>query len=443
MKKIYSFLVIMIIAVTGMAQGIKFEHIPLEVALNKVKKENKVLFIDGYATWCGPCKKMDKTVFVDEEVGHLFDEKFVALKVDVERGEGPMIKRKYGISGLPGYVFVDQDDQVIYRFSSAMPKEMFIEQVELALSYLKDPNSIGRLAERYEKEKNNAEFVRLYLDKLKEYNSVNYTDILEQYLTIQTSVKESSKEMVTLLADHYTEIIFNSKADEIIQRNFGSDEWKLYVRKDIREIFQKLPKSMVEKTTAYAIAKKDTAFIELAIERAGEAGVVVDDAQRKRIYKYYYFSVGEGEKYKQMVYPENEAFVQSINIEELRYYYLDWLERKAAGDEKAQYSRPYAVKKSQEITMMVNDFAKFVKTDQEKADVVRWMKVAYDIKPDDALNMSHYANILYMFSDHKTEAIDIKTKAYEKALKEGNKRSSGMKTDLELMKSGEEVTLTY
>ncbi len=441
MKKIYSTLILTLVCLLSVAQGINFEHITLDQAIKKAKAENKLVFIDGYAVWCGPCKLMAKTVFMEEEVGKYFDENFVSLKVDVERGEGPMIKRKYGITGLPGYVFIDGDGFVVYRFSASMSSDKFLKEAALAVSYGNDVNSIGRLSERYEAEKNDEKFVRLYLDKLRDSKSTNYTDVLEQYLRIQTTVPESSKEMVHLLADHHQEIIFGGKADHIIQRNNGSDAWKLYVRKDIREIFQKMPRYMVECTTNYAIAKKDTTILELALSRAGEAGVTVNDQQRKRVYILYYYSTGNGPMYKSLVYDDNEAMIQSIDAEDLRSKYLSWKKKKENGDEKAQYTRPHSVRISQQVSSMVYSYAKFVSSEKDKKDVLKWMKVAYDIIPGDAMIMSQYASILYKFSDDKAKAIQIKEEANEIAKQEENKRGSGIAADLELMKAGKDITL--
>ena len=87
MKKIYSLILLLAAPMLLLAQGITFEHGTLEQALAKAKAENKLVFIDGYAVWCGPCKHMAKTVFLEDTVGKYFDENFVALKVDVERGD--------------------------------------------------------------------------------------------------------------------------------------------------------------------------------------------------------------------------------------------------------------------------------------------------------------------------------------------------------------------
>lgn len=54
------------------AQGIQFEKGTFKQALQKAKKENKLLFIDGYADWCAPCKKMEKTCFSGRRSGYLF-----------------------------------------------------------------------------------------------------------------------------------------------------------------------------------------------------------------------------------------------------------------------------------------------------------------------------------------------------------------------------------
>ena len=418
------------------AQGINFEHCTMAEALKKAKAQNKLVFIDGYATWCGPCKKMAKTVFLEKEVGDYFNEHFVALKIDVERGEGPFIKNKYGIVGLPGYVFIDADDHVVYRFSGAMPTEMFMSEVKKAVNNAKDPNSIGRLAERFKTEQNSEAFLRLYLDKLKENKSVGYTDVLEKYLSIQTSVPESSKEMVLLLAEHGSEIIYGGKADAIIKRNYGSDAWKLYVRKGIREQYQKLPRMILNTTTNYAIAKKDTSILELTINRAGEAGMEVNENQRKRTYTYYYLQTGQGDKFKSMVRDNNEDLINSLDVEKLRSVYQKWKKRKDAGDKEVQYTTPHAVKTSQNISAMVHSYAKFVNTQMDKDDVLRWMKVAYDIIPGDVKVMSQYATMLYLFGTDKSNAISIMENACSIAEKNSDKNMVGLKADLATMKKG-------
>jgi len=423
------------------AQGIHFEKGSFEQAFNKAKQENKVLFVDGYAEWCGPCKKMAQTVFLEEVLGTYFNEHFVSYKLDIEKGSGPKLKEKYGIKGLPGYVFIDPNDEVVYRFDKAMPTEEFLEEGKKAVASASDPNSIGRLSELYDKDKEDEALIAKYLDKLLEVKTeTNYTDVLEQYLTIQKSIPDSSQAMVNLLANHHKQIIFGGEADRIIKGNIKTKAWKNYVRKDIREIYQKFPREMVTATTEYAIIKRDTMYLELTFNRAVGAGFKVDDAQRKRIYVYYYLKTKQGERYKSLVHDDIVKYVADIDKESLRNVYLDWLEKTAAGDKNALRQRPYSVRKSEEIYSMVKDYVTFVDSEEEKREMLSWMEVAYYIRPNSAENTSNYSNILYVIG-YKNKAIEFKEEAYKLGQKENLKRLSAIKGELDLMKAGEDILL--
>lgn len=66
-------------------KGIQFTQLEWKKILNKASKDEKLIFIDCYTTWCGPCKLMAKNVFTDSEVGHFFNEHFINVKLDMEK----------------------------------------------------------------------------------------------------------------------------------------------------------------------------------------------------------------------------------------------------------------------------------------------------------------------------------------------------------------------
>ena len=49
--------------------------------------DGKYFFVDLYTDWCGWCKRMDKTTFVDPAVVKLMDDKFHSVKFDAEQKE--------------------------------------------------------------------------------------------------------------------------------------------------------------------------------------------------------------------------------------------------------------------------------------------------------------------------------------------------------------------
>ncbi len=77
------------------ATGIEFQTLSLNDALAKAKKENKHVFIDVYATWCGPCKYLAKEIFPDSDLGEFMNEHFVSIQLDGEKGDGVMLMKKF------------------------------------------------------------------------------------------------------------------------------------------------------------------------------------------------------------------------------------------------------------------------------------------------------------------------------------------------------------
>ena len=81
----------------GKAQesGIRFEPRGWKEALEKAAQEKKLIFIDFYTEWCGPCLTMAEEVFPRMEIGNFYNTHFINLKIDAEKGEGKTLREKY------------------------------------------------------------------------------------------------------------------------------------------------------------------------------------------------------------------------------------------------------------------------------------------------------------------------------------------------------------
>lgn len=88
MKNIYvTFLCSLLIIGSAIAQGdaIQFEKGTWSEVLTLAKEQEKLVFLDAYTTWCGPCKKMDKEVFTASEVAAVYNKMFINVKMDMEK----------------------------------------------------------------------------------------------------------------------------------------------------------------------------------------------------------------------------------------------------------------------------------------------------------------------------------------------------------------------
>ena len=86
--------------------GIQFQNEKWITALQRAKKENKLIFLDVYAVWCGPCKRLKKNTFSNAEVGQVFNHKFINLAMDGEKGEGPDLMEQYRLTSFPSLLFI-------------------------------------------------------------------------------------------------------------------------------------------------------------------------------------------------------------------------------------------------------------------------------------------------------------------------------------------------
>lgn len=91
---------------------IAFVEAPWEEVLKTAQTENKVIFLDLYATWCGPCKMLKRDTFTDPEVGTFFNANFINVSLDAEKGEGRMLAKRYELHAYPTLYFLYPDGSI-------------------------------------------------------------------------------------------------------------------------------------------------------------------------------------------------------------------------------------------------------------------------------------------------------------------------------------------
>ncbi len=120
-------------ALWGQVEGIQFFHGSWEEALEKAKTEQKPIFVDAYASWCGPCKRMAANVFPQEEVGKFFNDKFINVKMDMEKGEGPDFAKKFPVRAYPTLLFISPKEEKFHEHVGGLDAEGLLKTGDLAV----------------------------------------------------------------------------------------------------------------------------------------------------------------------------------------------------------------------------------------------------------------------------------------------------------------------
>jgi len=184
MKKILISCVILFIALSGFAQGIEFEHTSWSEAVKKAKQLNKPIFVDVYTSWCGPCKVMAAQVFTRPEVGAKYNEGFVNVKIDAEKGEGIALAKKYEVRSYPTYLFINPSDQsLIDRSKSSMATADFNDLGDKMLFKFsgKYQISLAELDAKYKTDNYDEAFVKTYIKRLKAEGKAS-VPVLSRYI---------------------------------------------------------------------------------------------------------------------------------------------------------------------------------------------------------------------------------------------------------------------
>lgn len=202
---------ILSVCLISYGQGIEFQKGSWEETLAKAKESDKIIFVDAYTTWCGPCKMMDRRIFTDKSVGAFYNEHFINTKMDMEKGEGPAIARKYQVMAYPSFLFIDGDGKLVHRGIGYQPIEAF-----LALGkQVTDGDGIGQLQLRFENGDRDPTFLKTYAETLAQLDDPMTEQVVAAYLNTQedwsteehmmmliNSISTTESPFFTYLIDH-------------------------------------------------------------------------------------------------------------------------------------------------------------------------------------------------------------------------------------------------
>ena len=132
MKKLIFILMLALAAGAAQAQ-VKFETKSTDAVREMAVKTGKLVFIDLYATWCPPCRTMEREVFSRKDVGDFMEQHFVAAKYDVDKTTGKELLKRYGSGAIPLYLVFDTQGELLGRIQGAAKPDKFMADLQTIL----------------------------------------------------------------------------------------------------------------------------------------------------------------------------------------------------------------------------------------------------------------------------------------------------------------------
>jgi thiol-disulfide isomerase/thioredoxin len=126
MKK-WILLLLLPLGLSARGEGIRFAPSSWAEAREVAAREGKLIFVDIYTRWCGPCFLMEKEVFVLPRVGEFYNKHFVNLRADAEAPGWSFIKERYGVNSYPTYLFIEPTTgDVVHASGGRQDAETFL-----------------------------------------------------------------------------------------------------------------------------------------------------------------------------------------------------------------------------------------------------------------------------------------------------------------------------
>ncbi len=171
------------------ADNIDFHKGGWSEAVKEAKRSGKLIFVDFYTDWCGPCLNMADEVFTHPKVYYYFNNTFVNLKIDAEKGEGVLLAKRYGVNLFPTFLFIDPEtEKVLHKSSSRQSVDQFLYTARSAS--IPERRSFF-LEENYESRLTDIHFLQNYIEyQASVYKNDKVADAFDRVIELKGSLTD-------------------------------------------------------------------------------------------------------------------------------------------------------------------------------------------------------------------------------------------------------------
>lgn len=358
-------------------RSIEFEHGSWADTKAKAKAANKLIFVDAYATWCGPCKWMAKNIFTQDAVADYYNANFINAKLDVEAGDGIAFAQEYGVTAMPTFFFIDGDGKRVHVALGGMQQEEFIQMAKDALN---PNNRVEVLEKKYAAGDRSAEVMIPYLKKLADLGETAKATTVRNAYFASLKPEEFLKEQNWKL---FTE---------------GENDWNTVAFSTFRSRYSEFANAFGEETVQEKLQKGIVSEMEALHQQ--NALTEKYPALRKQVADISTFADRE----KMLL--QMDIMLYESQGKELEMYQT-----------VAKYVDKYMVDSPSELNEIAWKFCENVKDTELLKRAQGWAKKSFE-QEEQHYTADTYANIAFALGNKK-EAIEWENKAIQLAKKQG------------------------
>jgi len=341
----------------------------LSETLSAAQKANKLVFIDCYTSWCAPCKMMDKYLFTNDTVAQYFNKNFINYKLDMEKGEGPEVGKKYTVFSYPTYLFLDGTGKLVHRSAGRKPAAEFIAVAKQASN---PAETSLAMVNRYAAGERSPDFLLKYVVSLNGTNSNKAKRIFQENLT--------------------------TVSDEVLKTDLGWEIIKMYPLSEEDRLYKFLTAN-----EAHFISKYGKSEVK-KIQRAIEVKVLYATLHKMESEKFFRLLA----TYRQNT--DAEAVATAAKMELI--YYLNAKDYPTFIKLAKQYSQSSLKTEDATLNFLARRCADSTEDKAALQQALAMAKQAVAINDKDYANQSSYAQVCYKMG-LKDEALNAAQIAYQ------------------------------
>jgi thiol-disulfide isomerase/thioredoxin len=395
--------------------------------LMQAKAQKKLIFVDIYTTWCGPCKEMDKKTFTESSVGDKFNARFINYKVDAEKGFGINLAKRYNVTSYPTCLFVDATENLMYKQEGLLRAPDLLKEADMVLNNQANAKPRWALEKLYNEGRRDSEFLSEFIAVNSLY-TIDNTNLVEEYVKSLTPIQYSSDKTLRIIVNNGFKIDgkafelllkFREKAESLFEG--GVEKVNRAFSQSINEVFD------------VALKTKNQAMFDKALAANLKALPNTADRVNDKNKLAFYLAMKDVNKFSEAAEQYLDQYVMFVQVESIRKQDLWEYEkimqnyklgiRDSVGAGAALYQN---LKKNAKYTMArltANELNEVVKAFYDQVDdkaklkkAVEWAKRSLELveTPD---SYHSYAQLMLKLGD-KQMALDIEQKAYDVALRE-------------------------